>query len=381
VLCPTPAPLPVTLNVANPLATVDFALEPDQGPDAAAFLTKCCHALGDSAAYLITITNTGPYTLNDLTVLLTHDALIDYGGSAPTALTVTPGQVEWALSTLGPFAQAQFSMYGQLPTDPVYLGTLLQATATVSMPTPDANPGNDVYTLNNIVVGPYDPNDKQPVTSSGLSNTRYYLDADTHIDYTVRFQNTGTAPAVNVYLLDTIAHHFDLASFMPLAASHPYEVRLEDERVLRFDFPGIMLPDSASQPLASIGYVSFRLRPVAPAVGDTLSNFVDIYFDLNPPIRTNTSTLVVEQAAGTATVLKTPLRAYPNPTADVITITGLPSGVHHAQLLGLDGRLVATQVLNGEPSTVRVGHLARGVYLLHVLGAEGSLGVVRVVRE
>ncbi|HPW27127.1 MAG TPA: hypothetical protein PLY31_08320, partial [Tenuifilaceae bacterium] len=54
------------------------------------------------------------------------------------------------------------------------------------------------------VTGSFDPNDKTARTSSGWSDTLYYIDVDTWVDYTIRFQNTGTDTAFTVVVTDTI---------------------------------------------------------------------------------------------------------------------------------------------------------------------------------
>ena len=141
----------------------------------------------------------------------------------------------------------------------------------------------------------------------------------------------------SVYVLDTIAPTFDLTSFQLISASHPFSASLLDQRVLRFDFPGIMLPDSASDPLGSQGFVRFRIVPSAPLPGDTLANAADIFFDLNPAVRTNTAVLLVQgpdlvtERDGPAT------RIFPNPVMDMLRVKGLGSGGWSLSVIGLDG--------------------------------------------
>ncbi|MEO1438493.1 MAG: carboxypeptidase-like regulatory domain-containing protein, partial [Bacteroidota bacterium] len=83
--------------------------------------------------------------------------------------------------------------------------------------------------------GSYDPNDKlaEPV---GYSDA-HYIEANTELEYTVRFQNTGTAPAVNIIIRDTLSDQLDLTSFRLIQSSHPYD------DVHRWSSPGILKPD------------------------------------------------------------------------------------------------------------------------------------------
>jgi hypothetical protein len=51
-----------------------------------------------------------------------------------------------------------------------------------------------------------------------------------------------------------------------------------------------MLPDSASDPLGSIGFVQYSIKPKLPMVANQeINSKVDIYFDFNSPITTNTT--------------------------------------------------------------------------------------------
>jgi hypothetical protein len=59
--------------------------------------------------------------------------------------------------------------------------------------------------------------------------------------------------------------------------------------VLTWTFDNINLPDSTRDQAGSNGFVKFTVLPVKdlPA-GTRIENFADIYFDYNPPVRTNT---------------------------------------------------------------------------------------------
>ena len=54
------------------------------------------------------------------------------------------------------------------------------------------------------ITGAYDPNDKLASTSSGNTDV-WQLNEDEWIDYTIRFQNTGTDTAFNVIITDTVS--------------------------------------------------------------------------------------------------------------------------------------------------------------------------------
>jgi uncharacterized repeat protein (TIGR01451 family) len=381
VICPPTLPAAFTLNAGTPSVTIDFALEPDIGPDASAFLATSCHTPGDSVYYWASVSNSGPFTLNDLTLTVDFDPLLTFQFADSIPAVNIPGSVTWVLEPLGPFTTATRWMKLLVPPDPGLLGMTLEASATVIGPTADADPANDTYTINSIVIGPYDPNDKLAQTSSGTREGIYVLTLDTHVDYTIRFQNTGSAPAMNVYLLDTIAAKLDLASFSVLGASHDFEASLLEERVLRFDFPNIMLPDSTADFAGSIGFISFRLRPHELLPYELLTNAADIFFDFNPPIRTNTSTLLVDVFESIAERTAINMRLYPNPVQDVLRIAGLPPVTYQLDLLALDGRLLGTYTVNGEECTLSLPYMEAGIYLMQLRDGADRVTVARFVKE
>jgi len=134
----------------------------------------------------------------------------------------------------------------------------------------------------------YDPNDKS-VTPQGYTEEGYILEG-TRLQYHVRFQNTGSAPALDVVVYDTLDIGLDIQSFDLLGGSHNPQVTIDyDTRVIQFLHADIFLPDSASDPLGSQGSFTFEidLMPDLPLLTQ-ITNGVAIYFDSNDPVITNT---------------------------------------------------------------------------------------------
>jgi hypothetical protein len=200
------------------------------------------------------------------------------------------------------------------------------------------------------------------------------------VDYTIRFQNTGTAEAVNVYLLDTIAADFDLGSLQILGASHAFEASIKPGRVLRFDFPNIMLPDSTADLEGSQGFASFRLRTDGiPEMGTMLVNAADIFFDFNDPIRTNDAELLVDVSVGLTEGTNNALLTYPNPVVDQLRLA-LPDGIWKAELVATDGRVTmrSAGLVNG--SQMDLGAMVAGSYVIQLINNEGAQLHARVVK-
>ncbi|GAB5538814.1 MAG: hypothetical protein Salg2KO_09170 [Salibacteraceae bacterium] len=235
------------------------------------------------------------------TITLTIDtSVVNY--VAPAAGTPTPdlingGEISWYFSyvqsTNGSYNWGQsplFKIITQTDTS-VQLGDSSCFSVNLTHRSNDSIPANNSINYCREINVSYDPNNKINLPSGlgplGLTDTSTSM-----ISYRVNFQNTGTAPAQNIYIIDTISDHFDMASFRLLNTSHDdvFSFKYLDNNIVRFDFTQIYLPDSASDPEGSQGYIDFEidLKPNLP-IGTTIENTAYIYFDWNAPIVTNTA--------------------------------------------------------------------------------------------
>lgn len=114
---------------------------------------------------------------------------------------------------------------------------------------------------------------------------------NTDLEYLIRFQNTGNAPAANVLVSDTIAEHLDLNSVEVNGFSHPVSTSIDFEsRTIDFYFSAINLPDSTSNEPESHGFIRFKIEQNDDLVHETeINNTGYIYFDYNEAIITNTT--------------------------------------------------------------------------------------------
>lgn len=381
VLCPDPVPADFTLDAATPASSIDAAQDPQAGPDVSVFLSATVHRPGLSSTYTITVQNNGPWPFTNLSALLDYDDMLNVVSTTGSPAVPGAGQLEWSIPALSGFASAQFQAVLLVPAIPSLVGTVVDATATVSGLVPDSDPSNDAYTISRTIVNSYDPNDKLAATSSQASDAIYFLDIDEHIDYTIRFQNTGTAEAIDVSVIDTISTLLDLTSLQILGASHAFTAHLLPGRALRFEFDGIMLPDSASDPVGSQGFASFRLKPMQGlAANVALENAADIFFDINDPIRTNTSVLVTEFSVGIAPATTDEVNARPNPCSEMLTME-VPAGTTRLDVFATDGRVMLTQPVRDRVVRLAVEALAPGLYLVRATGSHGPVGQGRFVRR
>ncbi len=164
------------------------------------------------------------------------------------------------------------------PTTPLSIGFVTQFEED------DGDPFTSIDCRQNI--GSFDPNDKQ-AQPIGIQ-AQHFIDENGEIDYTIRFQNTGTDTAFSVVIKDTLTSFLDIESFRTGASSHRYELEVLNNNVLKFTFPNINLVDSFRNNLLSQGFIKFTIRVKSGSpFGSRIENRAAIFFDFNAPVITN----------------------------------------------------------------------------------------------
>ena len=343
---------------------------------------------GLTTRYRLTLENVGTTTIPAGTATLMLDALAQYVSSTPTG-TVAGRVVSLGYAALTPFGSVSYDVLFSLPTNTV-LGTVLSSTAAAPV-AGDVAPADNTATLTQTVVGPYDPNSME-VNYQRLTPAQVV--ARQPLDYTIHFQNLGTAPAQNVILSDTLDFQkLNPATLMVVAQSHNCSWSLTstgpDTGLLTVRFLGINLPEQNADVIRSMGFVRFRVQPRATlAVGEVIPNHARIVFDYNDGIRTNTATTTVFVATAALASHAAPAwEAYPNPATDVLNVaTDLPTaGPARIELLDLLGRSLRQQIISAPAGPLRqlmdLRGLAAGVYVLRLTPPTGPALSRQVVRE
>lgn len=234
----------------------------------------------------------------------------------------------------------------------------------------DAVPENNTMLLgDNIVVGAYDPNDKR-VVPAVLSPSDVAL--DTVLDYTIRFQNTGTYHAERVVITDTLSADLRWETFRFVQASHACGWFLRDG-VVHFVFDDIMLPDSNANEPDSHGAVRFTIRPRTDLVhGDQVVNVANIHFDFNEPVITEPCVFAVQDPTSiTSAIAPSEVRVYPIPTQGRLMLEQ-DGDWNGARITVLDplGKPVAIHIVKGSRTVLDLSGSAPGAYLLRLEDAD-----------
>jgi uncharacterized repeat protein (TIGR01451 family) len=232
----------------------------------------------------------------------------------------------------------------------------------------DSFPANNVTTHCFPVRNSWDPNDKY-VEPAGVGPQGAVLPG-TELTYTVRFQNTGNAEAINIYILDTLDSDLDPASLEVIASSHDMQWSLLSGNILRFNFDNILLADSNTNEPASHGYVTYRIRPFANVTHlSAIDNSAAIFFDFNPPIYTNTTLNTIDYFLSAVPVSAPGSRVsvYPNPANEKCHLYFRDNTPREIIITDLRGRVISAQQIQTESMLLDTRSLANGVYTLRIL--------------
>jgi uncharacterized repeat protein (TIGR01451 family) len=272
--------------------------------------------------------NYGPTSPGTYTLTLTFPA----GVTVNTASINTPGYsiagntITWNLnSALSSFSTNDLILFtipgGLINGANHYFTSTISATGNVQ----DCNAQNNNGNLLQILGNSYDPNDKnvarpESYNSGVFGATEIETGVDDVLTYTIRFQNTGTAPAQNVVVVDTLDSELDLSTFTLVSSSHLVELVNMGNGIMHFEFNGIWLPDSTTNEPLSHGQFTYRIRENAGnGTLSEITNTAYIFFDWNAPIITNTTYNVNVSVEGIDEASDL-FKVFPNPTSDLITI-------------------------------------------------------------
>ncbi|RWW99745.1 T9SS-dependent choice-of-anchor J family protein [Flavobacterium cerinum] len=322
---------------------------------------------GFDATYKLVVQNKGNTTVEGATVNLTfNDDRMNYLSGDFTSPVVTTNNMVITLGDLTPYSMQTGNIVFSVLQPPVNIGgETLAFTAVLSEEEDDATPDNNTALLNQVIVNSFDPNDITVHEGEKI----YQHQAEGYLTYTIRFQNTGTAEAVNVRLENTLDELLDWATFEPIASSHVNTVMRTDDQ-LEFKFDNINLPDDKANEPGSHGYVTYRIKPKATfGVGNTVFNTAEIYFDFNPAIVTNTAKTTVIEMLGVNENQLAVARLYPNPVQDQLQIAVQQGDLQSVNVYDLNGRLCITST---NATVVNTQALVAGMYFVKVTTTTGT---------
>jgi uncharacterized repeat protein (TIGR01451 family) len=239
----------------------------------------------------------------------------------------------------------------------------------------DSKPSNNSKSFCYSVVNSLDPNIKEVYPVEVQTGFNDWL------TYTIHFQNTGNAPAMNIRLEDNLDTKLDPETFELINYSH-YNVIDVTTNHLTVRFPNIQLADSTSNPQGSIGFVQYRIKPKAGWINDTIRNSVDIYFDYNAPITTNTAKSYFMTTTGIKDIsyLNEVIELSPNPTNSIISVSS-QTNFNKVEVLSITGQTLLSEKVNSKTHQLQLQNFAEGIYFVKVSYADGRSLTKKVIKQ
>jgi len=285
------------------------------------------------------------------------DAMVS-ANNVNVACSLQPGETHLADITLS---------IADIPA--VSLGQMLYNTANLSSISGDIDAGNDFAALHLPIVAAYDPNF---ITEAhgGLISVSHF-DASDYLDYTIHFQNVGSAYAGRVKIEETLDEKLDETSIQMVSASHPY-VLSRTGASLKWDFDAVALPPQSVSDTGSQGYVHFRIKPKPGyAAGDIIDSFAEIFFDENPAVSTNAAVVEFTDQLGVEHHTDPGFTMYPNPAKTTVTLSARQN-ITSVRITDMVGKTVRLLRPFAPQETIDLSGILSGLYLVEVTTAGGT---------
>lgn len=336
---------------------------------------------GFTAIYNIKVFNLNGVTTGGL-LTFNFEPGLTFKNATPTqsSFSNTNAVVTWNVSNLAPGTYKTYTVRLNVPVS-AQLGAPIFSFAefTTNGSCTESNLVNNIDTTHQTVVGSYDPNDKHVSPEGKIANVGQEL------VYTIRFQNTGTAPAVNVVILDTLSNFLDWSTLEFKASSHSCNIQQEGQ-YLSFIFSNIMLPDSFSNEPESHGFVSYKIKAQNNLnAGTQIKNTAAIYFDFNEPVITNTTvnTIDVELNVSDEIAPNIKVLVSPNPFNNFtnISVKGADESAIEIMVMDVAGRKVLNQISESNLIQLQTSNLARGLYLYELKQHNKTIAKGKMIAE
>ena len=259
----------------------------------------------------------------------------------------------------------------QQPSATIYTDNTSNISNSVLQLSQAAEPWRTTYCAPNV--DSFDPNSKEAFPIG--YGTQHNIAANVDLEYVIHFQNEGTANANKVVVEDVIDTDLDINTLIAGAATHAYTVERNGNTV-KFIFDNIQLVPKSTNEEASMGAIKYSIRQKANnAIGTTINNTANIYFDFNTAIITNTTQHIVGEPAVYSQFVsvkeistRIPVKVYPNPATEMVNFQTEGADIYELILLDLTGRIIANYPANSNVLSINISNLPKGIYLYHLNG-------------
>lgn len=326
---------------------------------------------------LLLYENLGNQNITSGTITFYHDNAVSIVTTSETTIPTTNG-FTFDFVNLLPNETRFILITMQVPTIPtVILGQLVTNTSSITIPSEDVLTTNNTSTLSQTIVGSYDPNDKSE--SHGEKIVHSTFTSNDFLTYTIQFENTGTAEAINVKVDDILDSKLDASTVRMISSSADY-IMTKNGSQLSWNFNNINLPPSNGSSTIGHGYITFQIKPTAGySIGDVIPNIANIYFDFNPAIVTPVCNTEFVTPLTNETFAFEGLNYYPNPIDKVINISNNLL-IDKIQIFTISGQAVYENEINALHTTIDFSLINSGIYFAKV-SSNGLEKMIKIIKK
>ena len=348
--------------------TVDFCLEPTgvhNDLNITVYPSINDPRPGFNTTYQIVYTNAGNTQLSGNIIFEFDDSKIQFLNASETVISQTANTLTFNFTGLTLFETRTIDLvFNVFPPPTTNIGDILSSTATINPVLGDETPDDNIFQLRQTVIGSYDPNDIRVLEGDEV----LIDDIDKYLHYIIRFQNTGTASAINVRVEHILDSKLDWTTMQLQNMSHSGRVEITDGNNVEFIFDDINLADSTNDEPNSHGYIAFKIKPKSSVVvGDIINGVADIFFDFNPPITTNIASTEIIELLSVGEFDENTIAMFPNPAKDKLIIQA-KFPIDQITVLDVNGKLLKSIVLSNSKNEheLNVNDLSQGIYFVKI---------------
>lgn len=331
---------------------------------------------GFTAEYKIVYRNKGNQVMSQLYGInfFYNQHLMSYVSATQAPSSIVSGGMTWDFANLMPFESRSINVVMQInpPTDvnPVNIDDVLQFTTSIMPMAGDESTIDNLFILNQTVVGSYDPNDITCIQGDVVDPS--YIGEYLH--YVINFENTGTAEAENVVVKTEVnPNDFDINSLRILESSHNATIRIKNN-ILEIIFQTIMLETGGH------GNVLLKVKSKENlVVNDVVSKNANIYFDYNYPIQTNDANTTFQTLSSSIPIKDLAISVYPNPTSSLLNVKA-ENRIKSIELYDVQGRIIQVKKSDSNEVLIDVSGYNSGVYFVKVTTDFGSQ-IKKIVKD
>lgn len=350
----------------NSTTTQNFCITPNGiHPDLEVVIVPITPARpGFDAVYKIVYKNKGNQTVGGTVSFTFNDAVLDFISATVVPNVNSIGYLSWVVAPLAPFQVrtilVTLNVNSPQETPAVNINDILTFNVNIGLAS-DVMMSDNSFVLNQTVVGSYDPNDITCLQGNTLPTS----EIGKFLHYNIRFENTGTAPAENIVVKNTIdLAQYNIQSLQVMESSHPVTVKVTGN-IAEFIFQGIDLDTGGH------GNILIKLKTKPTLSNNLVINKAGIYFDYNFPIVTNDEQTVFGNLSNSDFNKEISIQIYPNPAQNEIHIKA-ENAITSIELYDIQGRLLLAKMSNQNKETMDLTNYVYGTYFVSVSTSVGK---------